>query len=226
MKKHRVIAIDGPAASGKSTTAKLLASRLGFIYLDTGAMYRCVTLAALQRGVEIRDEAAIGRLAGEIKIDFIPTEDGNRVILDGRDITNEIRTPAVDSAVSPVSSYKIVREKMVALQKEFTRRGDVVAEGRDMATVVFPDADLKVYLVADLETRAVRRCRQLDSLGLKTTIEEQMASLSSRDLFDSERENSPLKRDPEAVVLDTSGMSINEQVERALELVSERLGIA
>jgi len=226
MKKHRVIAIDGPAASGKSTTAKLLASRLGFIYLDTGAMYRCVTLAALQRGVEIRDEAAIGRLAGEIKIDFIPTEDGNRVILDGRDITNEIRTPAVDSAVSPVSSYKIVREKMVALQKEFARRGDVVAEGRDMATVVFPDADLKVYLVADLETRAVRRCRQLDSLGLKTTIEEQMASLSSRDLFDSERENSPLKRDPEAVVLDTSGMSINEQVERALELVSERLGIA
>jgi len=226
MKKHRVIAIDGPAASGKSTTAKLLASRLGFIYLDTGAMYRCVTLAALQRGIEIRDEAAIGRLAGEIKIDFIPTEDGNRVILDGRDITNEIRTPAVDSAVSPVSSYKIVREKMVALQKEFARRGDVVAEGRDMATVVFPDADLKVYLVADLETRAVRRCRQLDSLGLKTTIEEQMASLSSRDLFDSERENSPLKRDPEAVVLDTSGMSINEQVERALELVSERLGIA
>jgi cytidylate kinase len=226
MKKHRVIAIDGPAASGKSTTAKLLASRLGFIYLDTGAMYRSVTLAALQRGVEIRDEAAIGRLAGEIKIDFIPTEDGNRVILDGRDITNEIRTPAVDSAVSPVSSYKIVREKMVALQKEFARRGDVVAEGRDMATVVFPDADLKVYLVADLETRAVRRCRQLDSLGLKTTIEEQMASLSSRDLFDSERENSPLKRDPEAVVLDTSGMSINEQVERALELVSERLGIA
>ena len=225
MKKHRVIAIDGPAASGKSTTAKLLATRLGFIYLDTGAMYRTVTLAALERGIDIRNEIAVGRPAGEIKIDFIPTEDGNRVILDGRDITNKIRPPAVDAAVSPVSSYKIVREKMVALQKEFARRGDVVAEGRDMATVVFPDADLKIFLVADLETRAIRRCRQLDSPGLKTTIEDQMASLSSRDLFDSERENSPLKKDPEAVVLDTSGMSINEQVERALELVSERLGI-
>lgn len=226
MKNHRVIAIDGPAGSGKSTTAQLLASRLGFIYLDTGAMYRCVTLAALERGVDIHDEINVGKLAGETHIDFIPSEDGNKVILNGREVTTDIRTTTVDTAVSPVSSYRAVREKMVILQKEFASRGDVVAEGRDMATVVFPNADLKIYLIADLETRAIRRCRQLESLGLNTTIEEQLASLSSRDMFDSERENSPLKQDPAAVVLDTSGMSINEQVEKAYELVAERLGIS
>jgi cytidylate kinase len=226
VKNHRVIAIDGPAGSGKSTTAQLLASRLGFIYLDTGAMYRCVTLAALERGVDIHDEINVGKLAGETHIDFIPSEDGNKVILNGREVTTDIRTTTVDTAVSPVSSYRAVREKMVILQKEFASRGDVVAEGRDMATVVFPNADLKIYLIADLETRAIRRCRQLESLGLNTTIEEQLASLSSRDMFDSERENSPLKQDPAAVVLDTSGMSINEQVEKAYELVAERLGIS
>jgi cytidylate kinase len=225
VKKHRVVAIDGPAGSGKSTTAMLLATRLGFIYLDTGAMYRCVTLAALERGIDIHDEETIGRLAGEIEFDFVPTEDGNKVMLDGRDVTADIRTPAVDTAVSPVSSYKAVREKMVVRQKEFAHRGDVVAEGRDMATVVFPDADLKIYLIADLKTRAIRRCRQLEGLGLTTTIEDQMASLSSRDLFDSERVHSPLRQDPNAVVLDTSGMSINEQVERAFELVANKLGI-
>jgi cytidylate kinase len=224
MSKHRIIAIDGPAASGKSTTAKLLATRLGFIYLDTGAMYRCVTLAAVEAGVDIHDEEAIGRLSENLEIRFVPTDDGNRVILNGRDVTADIRTPNIDAAVSPVSSYKKVRERMVARQKEFALDGDVVAEGRDIATVVFPWADLKIFLVADLETRAIRRCRQLENSGLKTTIEEQMASLSSRDLFDSGREHSPLVQDPDAVVLDTSGMSINEQVQRAYDLAVERLG--
>ena len=226
MKKHIVIAIDGPAGSGKSTTAKLLATRLGFIYLDTGAMYRCVTLAALLKGLDIHDEDKIGGLAGKVSIEFIPGEDGNKVILDGKDVTNDIRTPAVDAAVSPVSSYKTVREKMVALQKEFSNKGNIVAEGRDMATVVFPNADLKIFLIADLETRALRRCRQLVNIGLNTTVEEQLASLSSRDLFDSERAHSPLKQDPDAIVLDTSGMSINEQVEKAYSLVNEKLGIS
>jgi cytidylate kinase len=226
MKKHRVIAIDGPAGSGKSTTAKLLATRLGFTYLDTGAMYRCVTLAAVERGIPVSDEKAVAKLAGEVKIEFVPTGDGNRVILNGRDVTLDIRTRKIDAQVSPVSAYKGVREKMVSLQKRIAGAGDVVAEGRDMATVVFPHADLKIFLVADLKTRAMRRCRQLESFGLHTTVEEQTAALSSRDLFDSERANSPLKKDPEAVVIDTSGMSINEQVERAYELSAERLGLS
>jgi CMP/dCMP kinase len=225
MKKKHIIAIDGPAGSGKSTTAKLLATRLGYIYLDTGAMYRCVTFAALEWGINPHDEQKVSELSARLDIVFIPTEDGNSVIIDGRDVSLDIRTPLVDANVSLVSSYKKVREKMVELQRKIAESGDIVAEGRDMTTVVFPDADLKIFLVADLETRAIRRCRQLESLGLSTTFDEQAASLSSRDLFDSERANSPLRRDPDAVVIDTSGMSIAEQVERAYDLAIDKLDI-
>ena len=225
MSQYKVIAIDGPAGSGKSTTAKLLAARLGFTYLDTGAMYRCVTLISLESDVNIKDESAVGKVASDINISFTPDEDGgNRVFIEDREVTRDIRTPLVDANVSLVSSYKHVRERMVALQQEFAGRGNVVAEGRDIATVVFPNADLKIFLTADLETRAIRRCRQLESLGISTTFEEQTASLSSRDLFDTGRANSPLRQDPDAVPLDTSGMSINEQVERAYELSCQKLG--
>ncbi|HBC46194.1 MAG TPA: cytidylate kinase, partial [candidate division Zixibacteria bacterium] len=134
-----------------------------------------------------------------------------------------IRTPLVDANVSLVSSYKEVREKMVALQRKFAEKGNVVAEGRDIATVVFPDADLKIYLIADIITRATRRCRQLEEMGLPCTIEEQMASLSSRDLLDSGRAISPLRKDPEAVEMDTSGLSIAEQIERVYQLAQKRL---
>lgn len=225
MRQYKVIAIDGPSGSGKSTTAKLLAGRLGFTYLDTGAMYRCVTLIALESDIDLKDEPAVGRIADSIDIVFTPDEDGaNRVFIADREVTRDIRTPLVDSNVSLVSSYKHVRERMVALQQQFAERGNVVAEGRDIATVVFPDADLKIFLTADLETRAIRRCRQLENIGITTTFEEQAASLSSRDLFDSGRANSPLRQDPDAVPLDTSGMSINEQVERAYELSCQKLG--
>ena len=223
MIKYRVIAIDGPAGSGKSTTAKLLAARLGFTYLDTGAMYRSVTLCALESDINLNSETDVGIIAAEIDIQFTPDDDGgNRVFIGDREVTRDIRSPLVDSRVSQVSSYKSVRQRMVALQRSFSQKGNVVAEGRDIATVVFPDADLKIYLTADLETRAIRRVRQLESIGLHTTIEEQFASLSSRDLFDSSRANSPLRQDPDAVPLDTSGMSINEQVQKAYELACNR----
>jgi len=142
MKKFKVIAIDGPAGSGKSTTARLLAEKLHFTYLDTGAMYRCVTLVALDRKIDLQNVDEVGRLAGTLEIDLIPDQElGNKVFANGQEVTTAIRTPLVDANVSLVSSYKEVREKMVALQRKFAEKGNVVAEGRDIATVVFPDAD-------------------------------------------------------------------------------------
>ncbi len=223
MGQFKVIAIDGPAGSGKSTTARFLAARLGYTYLDTGAMYRCVTLAAIERKLDLQNEDEIGRLAESLDIELVPDKDGgNKVLLDGRDVTTDIRTARVDANVSLVSTYKSVREKMVILQRKFAEKGNVVAEGRDIATVVFPDADLKLFLIADLKTRAVRRVLQLKELGLESTVDEQIASLSARDSLDSGRAISPLKKDPDAVELDTSGMTISEQVEKAYKLACEK----
>lgn len=225
MKKHSVIAIDGPAGSGKSSTAKLLAERLGFTYLDTGAMYRSVTLAAIEKGIDLKDEGRITDIAGKVKIKIVPGENEDRFFLDGKDVTLSIRKPKIDAGVSRVSSYKRVREKMVGLQRKFAREADIVAEGRDMGTVVFPDADLKLFLVADLPTRAIRRCRQLGGVGITTSVEEQTASLSSRDLFDSGRDHSPLKRADDAIEIDTTHMSLKGQLEKVYELACEKLGI-
>lgn len=226
MKKHRVIAIDGPAGSGKSSTARLLAKRLGFTYLDTGAMYRSVTQAALERGIDLNDEARVTDIAGRLKIEIVPGEDEDRFFLDGKEVTLLIRKPRIDAGVSLVSSYKGVREKMVELQRKFSREADIVAEGRDMGTVVFPDADLKIFLVADLRARAVRRCRQLSSIDITTSIEEQTASLSSRDLFDSGRDHSPLRMDDDAIEIDTTDISLNGQVEKVYDLACRKLKIS
>ncbi len=226
MKKHRVIVIDGPAGSGKSSTARLLAKRVGFTYLDTGSMYRSVTLAAIERGIDLNDEAKVTEIAGKVKIEIVPGEDEDRFFLDGKDVTLLIRKPRIDAGVSLVSSYKGVREKMVGLQQKFARVADIVAEGRDMGTVVFPDAELKIFLVADLQTRAIRRCRQLDGVGITTSLEEQTASLSSRDLFDSGRDHSPLRKADDAIEIDTTDMSLGGQVEKVYELACEKLGIS
>ncbi|UCC80723.1 MAG: (d)CMP kinase [Candidatus Zixiibacteriota bacterium] len=225
MKKGFIITIDGPAGSGKSSTARLLASKLDFLYLDTGAMYRCVALAALDAGVDLKNENAVGGVAGSVNIDFLHADDENKVLLDGEDVSSRIREPRVDSASSLVSSYRIVREKMVDLQRKFGAKGDIIAEGRDMGTVVFPDADLKIFLVADLETRARRRCLQLNDAGIESSIEEQTASLSSRDMFDSNRKFSPLEKAPDAVEIDTSNISLNEQVQKIYDVVVRRLNL-
>ncbi len=226
MKKHRVIVIDGPSGSGKSSTARLLAKRLGFTYLDTGSMYRSVTLAAMEKGIDLDDEAKVTEIAGKVKIEIVPGEDEDRFFLDGKDATLLIRKPRIDAGVSLVSSYKGVREKMVGLQQKFARVADIVAEGRDMGTVVFPDAELKIFLVADLQARAIRRCRQLDGVGISTSLEEQTASLSSRDLFDSGRDHSPLMKADDAIEIDTTDMSLSGQVEKVYELACEKLGIS
>jgi cytidylate kinase len=226
MKKHRVIAIDGPAGSGKSSTARLLAAKLGFTYLDTGAMYRSVTLAAMEEGIDLKDEVRVTDIAGKVKIEIVPGENEDRIFLNGKDATLLIRETRIDAGVSLVSSYKEVRGKMVELQRRYAQKADVVAEGRDMGTVVFPDADLKIFLVADLQTRAIRRYRQLGGVGITSSIEEQMASLSSRDLFDSGRDHSPLIKAEDAIEINTTDMTLKGQVEKAYELACEKLGIS
>jgi len=219
----KVIAIDGPAGSGKSTTAKLLAARLGFIYLDTGAMYRAVTLFALENGVDPEDARALETIASRLNIEFKADADTNRVFLNGRDVSEGIRTPEVTGAVSPVSAHAGVREAMVARQREIARKGGVVAEGRDTTSVVFPDADIKVYLDASLKERARRRLIDFSRQGISSTLEEQMALLSSRDDYDSGRSNSPLTRTGDSVLVDTTNLNIEEQVDKIIKMIQTRL---
>jgi cytidylate kinase len=213
----KVIAIDGPAASGKSTTAKLVAQKLGFLYLDTGAMYRAITLKALKQGVDVNDEEKLEKLTKNSVITFENKDGSSRIWLDGKDVTEKIREPQVDRNVSYVSMHKKVRRMLVEMQKRMGEENDLVAEGRDTTTVVFPHA-FKVYLDADLEERAKRRFLELKEKGIQTTLDEQKEEISRRDKLDSEREQSPLLRDKDAVVVDTTHLTIQQQVDRVIQL--------
>ena len=217
--KDRVIAIDGPAGSGKSTTARLLAAKLGYSYLDTGAMYRALTYFALSKNVAPGDAAKLQALAENLTIAFHTQESINHVFINGVEVTDEIRTPEVTRHVSEVSAHKGVREAMVAKQKEIGKKGSIVAEGRDTTTVVFPDADVKVYMDASIRQRAQRRLIDLAKMGISTTLEEQMAEIKRRDDFDSGRKHSPLTRAKDSLVIDTTNMTIEEQVERIISLL-------
>jgi cytidylate kinase len=202
----RVIAIDGPAGSGKSTVAKALAGRLGLEYLDTGAMYRSVTFAALRRGIDPAEAEVVGRLAQDVRIDLRP--DG--VTVAGVDATVEIRGPQVSRAVSIVAANPTVRSEMVRRQRAWVaERGGGVLEGRDIGTVVFPDADLKVYLTADPEVRASRRAQEVTDLDYETVA----ADLARRDALDAGREVSPLAEADDAFLVDTSGMAVEDLIE-------------
>lgn len=208
----RVIAIDGPAGSGKSTVARALAARLGLEYLDTGAMYRSVTFAALRRGVDPAEADAVARVADRAEIEVDP--EGVRV--DGVDATIEIRGPEVSRAVSIVAANPAVRTEMVRRQREWVaQRGGGVLEGRDIGTVVFPDAELKVYLTADPEIRAQRRSKEVTDLDYETVA----ADLARRDALDQGREDSPLTEAADAFVVDTSGLTVEE----ILDVITERL---
>jgi cytidylate kinase len=199
---HQIIAIDGPAGSGKSTVARAVAHALGWTFLDTGAMYRAVTWEALHEGVDVHDESAMGALAASATIATLP-----RVRVNGRDVHDEIRTEPVNVAVSVVAANPLVRHSMVERQRELADAQEVgtVVEGRDIATVVFPHATLKVYLTATLEERSRRRG------------EEGAESVERRDLADSTRENSPLRQAPDALVLDTTGRRVDDVVEEIIE---------
>jgi len=208
-----VIAIDGPAGAGKSTVARAVAAELGFTYLDSGAMYRCVALAAREAGVAADDAAGLGALAAGLEIGF----DGRRVLLDGRDVSDAIRTPEVSADASRVSVHPAVREAMVDRQRELIAAGRYVAEGRDIGTVVSPDSPLKVFLTASDEERARRRAAETGE-----DVETVLAAQKARDARDTEREHGALRAAADAVQLDTTGLSLQEVVGRVVALAQER----
>lgn len=220
------IAIDGQAASGKSTLGHRLAQRLGYLYFDTGVMYRVVSLAALERGIRVTDEAGLTALAESVQIDVMtPTvEDGrfNTVMLDGRDVTWDIRTPAVDAIVSPVSAAPGVRRALIEQQRRIGRRGCVIMVGRDIGTVVLPDADLKLFVDASLEVRARRRHTELMRRGENVPYDRVLDEMQRRDEGDRTKPISPLLAAPDAVVVDTTDLDIEAMADRAAEIVNRR----
>jgi cytidylate kinase len=227
-KKPSTIAIDGPAASGKSTIGELLAQRLEYLYLDTGAMYRAVTWVALEQGIDIADEEAITALAESIEINITrPAVDDGRqytVYANGQDITWEIRRPEADANVSPVSAYPGVRQALTDQQRRIGRQGRIIMMGRDIGTVVLPDADLKIYLEATVEERARRRHREILERGEEADYEEILAAMRRRDKIDSEREAAPLRPADDAVIIDTTELGIAEVLAKVEELIWARDG--
>lgn len=213
----RIIAIDGPAGSGKSTTAKLVAQKLNFLYLDTGAMYRAITLKALENNVDVNDEKELEKLTKNSVISFKNENGINKIFLDGKDVTKRIREPQVDQNVSFVSMHKKVRKILVEKQKEIGQKNNLVAEGRDTTTVVFPHA-FKIYLCGDIEERARRRFLELKEKGIQTSLKEQIKEIKRRDKLDSEREINPLRVAKGSVVVDTTYLTIPEQVDKVVEL--------
>ena len=212
-----IVTIDGPAAAGKSTAARALAERLGFDYLDTGAMYRAVTLAALRRGLPLSDEPALEKLAGSVQITFR----GRAVFLDGEDVSEAIRDVEVTRASRYVADNPAVRRHMVTLQREAGRTGNIVTEGRDQGTVVFPDAACKIFLTATPEVRAERRQRELAARGQQIPLAQVLNDQAERDRRDADREIAPMVPAPDAIVLDTTAMSFEETVDKLEQVVRQ-----
>ncbi|MFO7637947.1 MAG: (d)CMP kinase [bacterium] len=219
-----MIAIDGPAGSGKSTTARLVAARLGFRHLDTGAMYRAVTLKCLETGTEVSSRPALNRLLAQTRVGIDWLSAGYRVMLDGRDVTREIREPRVSGHVSEVSAVPMVRRALVPVQRRVARGYSVVCEGRDIGSVVFPEAGLKVFLDCDIRARAGRRRDEIISAGASASMLDVRRNLVQRDQFDSGRKMSPLVRTPDALLVDTTDLTIDEQVGVVCDLARRRFG--
>lgn len=219
--KKIVVAIDGPAGAGKSTIAKLAAEKLGYAYIDTGAMYRSVAWKFLQTSKPF-DEDFISGLSKTMLIDFKPEAKINRVFVDGTEVTDAIRTPEVTAIVSRVAAIGAVREAMVDQQRRMGEAGGVLMDGRDIGTVVFPNAQLKIFLTASVEERARRRYAEMVAKGQQVDLQQLQADIAERDKQDSERAISPLRQAEDALLLDTSDMGISEVTDRILQLVQER----
>jgi cytidylate kinase len=215
--KRIVIAIDGPAASGKSTTARLVAERLGYLYIDTGAMYRALALKVLQQRLDPSEEKAVETVVGTTNISLRTVGGRLRTFLDGVDVTQEIRSREVARAASFVSTFRRVREAMVEKQRSYGEDGGVVLEGRDIGTVVFPEAQLKIFLTAGLEERALRRERELVNSGLEVDSDTLRQEIAQRDRMDATRHASPLTKALGAIEIDTSKLTIDEQVDLVVE---------
>lgn len=218
--KEFIVTVDGPAGSGKSTIAKIIAKKYGFTYLDTGAMYRMIALYALENSIDLQDSKAIETMLKNTKLDIV----GNQFFLNGKDVSDEIRTPRVSAIVSPVSAIKEVRVKLVDLQREISKGKSVILDGRDIGTVVFPSGDVKIYLVASPEERAKRRLKEYEEKRVEADYESVLASIKERDFIDSTRKESPLKKAEDAHEIDSSTMSIDEVVEVISKYIDEKIG--
>jgi len=217
MKRELIIAIDGPSGAGKSTLSKLLARCLGYVNIDTGAMYRCVALASLRRGIDPQDGEKLEALCRGLHIDFVPEDGENRVLMDGEDVSEAIRTPEVSLLTSRVSAMPEVRSAMVNLQRKMGEKGGVVLEGRDIGTVVFPHADIKFFLLASALERGRRRYQELKARGLDVDLDQTIAEVEARDRADSEREHAPLIQAEDALTIDSTRMPIDEVLEYMLK---------
>lgn len=223
MTKSIQIALDGPAAAGKSTIAKIVAEKLGYIYIDTGAMYRAITLKALKEGINMEDGEEAGHLLSGTQIDLQPSKDGQLVFLDGKNVTEDIRSQNVTNSVSQMAAHESVRKQMVKLQQILASGRGVVMDGRDIGTQVLPNAELKVFMSATVEERARRRFEENRKRGIDTPLDDLQKEIAARDKMDSEREVSPLRQAQDALYLDTTNLTIVEAASEILKLAEERL---
>lgn len=221
--KKITIAIDGPAASGKSTTAREVARRLEYTYIDSGAMYRAVTLKALQNGINVNNFKKIEEIAEKMHITFEKSDEKTIIFMDSIDVSEEIRTPQVDQYISSVAANPGVRKILVKKQREMATTGGIVMDGRDIGTVVFPEAELKVFMIASVKERAIRRKKELEQKGITIDKDKVVQDIQYRDQQDVSRNHGPLKKAVDAIEIDTSKMSIPEQVEKILELARGKL---
>jgi cytidylate kinase len=220
MSRKPIVAIDGPAGAGKSTVSKRLARRLGYTLIDTGALYRAVALVAQRRGVALEDDPELAEIVRDLRIEFRFDGEVNRVFLGDEDVSEAIRTPEISRAASDVSARKVVRDGLLDLQRRLGEGGGVVLEGRDIGTVVFPDAEVKVFLTASEEERARRRTQELREKGMAVELEATLREVRERDRQDSTRAHAPLRKADGAVEVITDGLGIDEVVERIARLVA------
>ncbi|MBO5398437.1 MAG: (d)CMP kinase [Clostridia bacterium] len=214
-----VVAIDGPAGSGKGTVTKIIANKKNLQYIDTGAMYRCIALKMLEENVGLEDTEKIRNILNDIEIDL----EGSNVFLNNRDVTKQIRTVEVSNFTSPVSAIGFVREKMVELQRALAKGKDVIMEGRDIGTIVFPNADVKIYLDAKPEERARRRVEQNEKNGIASNYEQILKDIIERDTRDMTRENSPLKKADDAILVDTTSLTIDEVIDKIINIIENKM---
>ncbi len=220
------VAVDGPSGAGKSSLARAAAAALGFLYVDTGAIYRTVGLSVRDRGVDPGDEAAVAEMLPPLRIELrYDGEGGQRMFLNGRDVSGEIRLPEISRYASAVSALPVVRAYLMETQRDLARKHDVIMDGRDIGTVVLPDAEVKVFLTASAQARAERRCRELEERGTPQPFEEVLRDIEDRDFRDTHREAAPLRQAEGAALLDTSALDFRQSLEALLEIIRERTGL-